>query len=351
MGYGGPPPPQGAPGYPPGAYPSGAYPMAAPPPAPRRPLQIRKRLLLPTILLLLFGVLLLSSLGLGWFYESESQSGGPTTTGTLYFSSSCVTTSTGTQCSSVSSSSSSGVANIMGGAGALAGIGGALGLFAGVLALLGTLGKDLFRRQQHLSFPLGLLGAILGVVAPIVVALGLPSAFNAISSTSVCGTQGPQAGFLGSCTGTASGGVSVTLSWGPDVAWYLCFVAFLIGLLGAVRVRRAARQHSDEDLMASAFLPAPIYASPHLQPPASPYSGAVGYAPQPSAPQPTMAPAMGYAPMPPGAYAPAAPPPAYAVTPSSPSLGGGTRGVVCRNCGTVNPQGAYTCGRCEQRLF
>lgn len=362
MGYGGPPPPMGAPGYPPQGPPpppyapgGGAGYAMMPGSAPKPRLQVRKRLLFPAILLLVVGALALSSLGLGWYYLDVSSS---QQTVSAYFtvSQECgtTTTSSGTSTSCVSYPVPA-VQSLYGVVEALAAAGGIMGLVAGLFALLGSVGKTLFRRQGHLGFLLGIFGGVLVLAAPVALLVAQPAALASGSgaSSGVCGTSGPQATFFGSCTGTTSAGgtaVPVTVTYGPDVAWYLCLVAFVIALVGATRLRDAAKHHEDEDLMNSALTPAPFLASPPQMFPSSPYAGQSAWPPSGTVPGG----GGGYPPAGAPPYSAPAPPPVaptYAATPPPPGYGGPGRGIVCRNCGTVNPQGAYTCGRCDQRLF
>lgn len=355
MGYGSAPPGS------PTAYPVPAYARSAPRPPPTK---LRSKLFLPSVLLLVAGVLIVVTLGLNWYVVStQVTTGGSTGTESADYgvASQCVsgtlTSSSSTGCQSYSSAGLSGVANLFATVETLVVVAGLLTFLAGIFGLLGALGRVTFRLQLKLAFLFGIVAALLVLVAPIALAVGLPPAFasGGATATPCGGSTGPQASFFGSCTSSSG---STNLSWYPDVGWYLTFLGFVLGLVGAWRLRKADEHHETEQMveeeMAAVGLvrPGTVVKVPASVPPPNPYA----------APSPWPSPVAGISPMPPPA-SPVGAPPEYGSPPPAATGGvspfrppvagpyaGGSTGVVCPNCGTVNPPGAYYCGRCQQKI-
>lgn len=343
MGYGS--PPRGAPG----PYPAPGYPPypGAPPPRPRRPM--RRRLFFPSVLLFVAAAITLTTLGLTWYQTSLTSSSGQNLfTEQFGIAGGCISgsdASSGSSCASYSSAGVSGVASLYETVEALVVLGGLMAIVGGIFGLLAGLGYPLFRHQVMIGLMLAIVAAILVLLAPIALATGQPTAISSstVQTAGPCGGTGPQSSFFGSCTSSTG---SETFSWGPEAGWYLGFFAFMISLCGGFLLRSGQARHDHEDRVAEEYsdssvrvarartnYPSPPSAYPGGAP--APNYSAIPYGPATAAAYPPPTPAPGY-----GVPIAAAPAPCVA----------GPPGVVCANCGTVNPPGALFCGRCQQKL-
>ena len=110
----------------------------------------------------------------------------------------------------------------------MAGIGGGLGI--------ATAWRPGWR---HGAIVIGVVGLVLGVVAPVVLLLEQPTAlkndftpgngFATITGGSASGVSNPTNSFFGSASANGA-----TVDWGPTLGWYLAFVGAGLALAGAV---------------------------------------------------------------------------------------------------------------------
>jgi len=108
-------------------------------------------------------------------------------------------------------------------------------------AILGVASRGNPRRSGP-AIVFAVIAMILAVVTPVLFMATLPGAQSKDIPTSARTTSsGPWSSFFGSTSATPFPGVTVNLTWGPGMGWYLSFAAFvilLIGLLFLFRYRK-----------------------------------------------------------------------------------------------------------------
>jgi hypothetical protein len=235
---------------PPADRPPGYVPRAVPPAAPPQRFH-RRPPAWPSLLLLIAIALIVGSLLVGWWsctVQYPNRAG--TFSYTFYLGSQLTSTCTqGTDCSGAqtgtigySSFNLGAVGDLYGGALALM-LGALLaGIAATCLALAGSLGYWVNRRQTLLTTLLALLtfGLVLG--ATLWVAALQPGALSQDSGgITAGGAPSPATEFWGSCSGagvsagacTSSTG-TVNAAWGAAAGWYLALAATIVLLLALV---------------------------------------------------------------------------------------------------------------------
>ena len=194
-----------------------------------------KRTILGGSLLLVAAVLLLVALFLNWYGITVSS---PSQSETVAFSPDGQTTVSGPGVE-VSASYATAHLNSTGGLYAIVEglvVGGLLTAGIGGALAIATAWRPGLRYGAVI---LGALGLLFGVLGPVVLLLEQPSALNhdfsatngypSFGTGPASGVSNPTNSFFGSLS--ANGG---TVTWGPDLAWYLAFAAGAIALVGAV---------------------------------------------------------------------------------------------------------------------
>jgi hypothetical protein len=218
------------------------------------------------ILAILGAILILVSLGLGWYQLQFSGNGNTITANYLPGSSASISCS-GSECGFVPTGSHSYSSENMTNEGNLYMALLYMIIGAGVLGLLGAILTFLTPRlkggMKWLPLIFVLLGLLISVGAVAYVAVGQPGAYK---SDATSGGQAAPSGSWpgGSFSGSASQGVGGTETWGPGVGFYLGVVAVVLFLISMILMFMAWKGMKEGESMPPA---APAPATPPATPP------------------------------------------------------------------------------------
>jgi len=144
-------------------------------------------------------------------------------------------------------------------------------IFGFIGAILGVASRGNPGRARP-AIILAVIAMILAVVTPVLFMATLPGAQSKDIPTSERTTgSGPWSSFFGSNSSTITtpgGQITVNLSWGAGVGWYLSFVAFVILLIGLIFLFRY-RTDPPEPAPVSTPAAAPAAGAPQTTPPSS----------------------------------------------------------------------------------
>ncbi len=105
------------------------------------------------------------------------------------------------------------------------------GFVLGVISALIGLATRRRSKGAVTAGALGIVAMVLAVAVPVLFAVLLPTAISDDLPQET--GSGPWSSFMGSHT-TNLVDISVKLTWGPAIGWYLSFVAFVVLLVGAI---------------------------------------------------------------------------------------------------------------------
>lgn len=209
------------------------------------------RRLVAAVIVLIGAVLLIAALVVPWYtYEAKESSpvasgsttinsypGLPTQNGTLQCSSSGSVSCPYTQSSYQSAHENN--------TGVIAETGFVLLIVGFVLGLIGAILGFASRGKARRAGPaviFGVLAMIVALITPILFMAALPGALSKdIPASERPSSSGPWSTFSGTNTSkivTPLVTITVNLSWGPAIGWYLSFVAFVILLIGIILLSR-----------------------------------------------------------------------------------------------------------------
>jgi len=221
--------------------------------------------MIASVLILIGAILLIGALFTPWYsYESSGHGlsetrnyylGMPSTNGTIQAACSGIPS-----CPTQTSYSNQNLNNT----GNLAEAGFFMVIGAFVLGIIAAIIGVASRRNPRRTAPviaLAALALVLAVAAPGLFAVALPGA--AANDFPGHVGSGPWSSFLGS-NSTSISGITVTITWGPGIGWYLSIVAFVILLVGVILLTRYRRE-PPQPMTA----PAPVVPTPSTMPPPS----------------------------------------------------------------------------------
>ncbi len=108
-----------------------------------------------------------------------------------------------------------------------------VGIISAILTFMFLLVGDFLRRARYVVATTGIVASVLLIIAPIYLFADLPEAFNA-DSIANNGNLGPVVtGFFGQ-TSFTSGGVSIDLTYGGGLGWFVCIVSSVLLLAGTI---------------------------------------------------------------------------------------------------------------------
>jgi len=136
-----------------------------------------------------------------------------------------------------------------------------LGFVFGFLgAVLGLASRRDDRRARP-ALVLGIIAVLVAILVPVLFWGALPGALSKdIPVSERTTSSGPWSSFYGSSNSTPFAGVTVNLSWGPAIGWYLSFLAFAVLLVGVVLLylnRRDPPESSSVSAPEPVSVPAP----------------------------------------------------------------------------------------------
>lgn len=218
------------------------------------------------ILAILGAILILVSLGVGW-YQFQVSGNGTTITGNYLPGNSGSVTCSGSECGLIPTGSHSYSSDNQPNEGNLYSALLYIIVGAGVLGLLGAILTFLSNRltgvMRWLPLIFVLLGLLLSVGAVAYVAVGQPGAYK--SDATQNGAQAPSGSWPGgSFTGSASGAGGSTQTWGPGIGFYLGVVAVVMFLISMLLLFMAWKAMKEGEAAPAA---APTQTTPPVTPP------------------------------------------------------------------------------------
>lgn len=128
-------------------------------------------------------------------------------------------------------------------------------------AILGVASRGNPRRAGP-AVTLGVIAMILAIITPVLFTAALPTALSKdIPAKERPSTNGPWSSFMGTNSSTLTtpyGPLTVNLTWGPAIGWYLAFAAFVVLLIGVILLIRNRKDPEPVPVsVPSASTPAP----------------------------------------------------------------------------------------------